>query len=122
MSTKFPLVPGLYRILASVLLVIGADLPIVHHPHYQYYMSSLINRLAQLSNDVLVSAIQVKKSYECNLFEVRQYTIIEYYYKIFIRFVVFLVLFFLRLFFKFLYLKKCVGCFGESIVVSDLPQ
>lgn len=57
---KFPLIPGLYRILATLLSIIGQVLPIVQHPRYQSYMTSLINRLSQLSDDVLVSAVQVE--------------------------------------------------------------
>uniref|UniRef100_A0A0P6IJU2 non-specific serine/threonine protein kinase n=1 Tax=Daphnia magna TaxID=35525 RepID=A0A0P6IJU2_9CRUS len=58
LSMKFPLIPGLYRILATLLSIIGQVLPIVQHPRYQSYMTSLINRLSQLSDDVLVSAVQ----------------------------------------------------------------
>ncbi|KAI9558578.1 hypothetical protein GHT06_015366 [Daphnia sinensis] len=58
LSTKFSLIPGLYRILATLLPIIGHVLPVVQHPRYQSYMTSLINRLAQLSDDVLVSAVQ----------------------------------------------------------------
>jgi len=65
---KFPLVPGLYRVLALVLFIIGRDLPVIHHPTYQFYMSSLINRLAQLSEDVLLSAVQVKRNFYFLLF------------------------------------------------------
>jgi hypothetical protein len=49
--------------LALVLSIIGQDLPVIHHPTYELYMSSLINRLAQLSDDVLVSAVQVKAKF-----------------------------------------------------------
>ena len=59
-STKFPLVPGLYRLTATVLQIIGEDLPTIHHPTYQHYISGLIDRLAQLSDDLLVCAVQVR--------------------------------------------------------------
>lgn len=58
-SAKFPFVPGLYRLVATVLHIIGEDLPTVHHPAYQIYISSLIHLIAQFSDDVLVSAVQV---------------------------------------------------------------
>lgn len=59
LSTTYPLVPDLYRLVGSVLSVMGEDLPEFHRQYYQFYISSLIDRLPHLADNILVSAVHV---------------------------------------------------------------
>lgn len=59
LSTIYPSVPSLYRLVGSVLSVMGEDLPEFHRQLYQFYISSLIDRLPQLADNILVSAVLV---------------------------------------------------------------
>ena len=59
LSMRYPFVPGLYRLVALVLKIGGTDLVATSRAKYQFYISSIIARLPQFSDDLAVSAVQV---------------------------------------------------------------
>ena len=59
LSTRFPLVAGFYHLVSLLLKIYGNDLAESSRSKYHFYISSVIDRLAQLSDDLLSAAVEV---------------------------------------------------------------
>ena len=63
LSMNLPFVPGLYTVMSTTFHIIGEHIALKDRPLYELYMSSVIRRLPQLPDDLLVSAVQVAYIY-----------------------------------------------------------
>lgn len=59
LSLKLHRAPGFYRLSGVILQLAGESLPEDHHETFRHYVAIVIGRLAQLSDDLLVSAVKV---------------------------------------------------------------
>lgn len=59
-SLQYPHVLGFYRLLALVLQVVDDKMPSSDQDSYKEFIKKLIGRLPQLSNESLMSSVQVK--------------------------------------------------------------
>jgi len=58
-SLKLPNIPGFYKLVALVLKLFGETLTDDQQPIYEDYVNFVIGRLAQLSDELLISAVKV---------------------------------------------------------------
>lgn len=59
LSSKYPMVPGFYRLVSIVLRIVGEEMPEKYRPLYISYSAILIEQLASFGEDLLAATVQV---------------------------------------------------------------